>query len=190
MSWSQTFLLFLVLTISCSITKGRRVDICQTRECCGTGMHTPDVNGSYDGTTHKYEVYDPRDNTLLSWQQWSLICMGTGGYLVRLGSRREMDCLIQYINDEIDSTRMDKYAIGLHGKADKGVFEWYYVYQTPEDFDAPTPSFSNWKTGVVPSTANAPCVYMEVGQTTVASGLWSVSACNTNTMLGICEYDL
>ena len=96
------------------------------------------------GTTHKYEVYDPRDTTLSNWQQWSLICMGQGGKLVTFQSRREMDCLIQYINDEIDSTKMDKYAIGLHGRADKGVFEWEYFQQTPEDLDAPTPSFSNW----------------------------------------------
>jgi len=152
-------------------------------------MHTPDKDGAYTGAHHKYEVYDPRDTSPSNWQQWSLICLGTGGKLVTMQSRRELDCLIKYINDEIDDTKMNKYTIGLHGRSDKGVFEWEYIDSTIADWDAPTPSFMNWKTGVPPSTANAPCVFMEVGKSTAASGLWSVSSCSTNTMLGICEYD-
>ena len=64
--------------------------------------------------------------------------------MVTFQSRREMDCLIEYINDEIDSTRMNKYAIGLHGRSDNGVYEWEYIDSTITDFDAPTPSFMNW----------------------------------------------
>ena len=32
------------------------------------------------------------------------------------------------------------------------------------------------------------CVHMKVGQTTTQNGLWSVIACSTNSLLGICEY--
>ena len=62
-------------------------------------------------------------------------------------SRREQECLIKYINDEIDSTTMNKYAIGLHGTSDHGVFEWYQKEQgTPEagTTNDPTLTFSNW----------------------------------------------
>ena len=64
--------------------------------------------------------------------------------MVSLQSRRELDCLIKYINDEIDSNTMQKYAIGLRAKSDNGVFEWEFVDSTLADWDAPTPSFSNW----------------------------------------------
>ena len=99
---------------------------------------------SNTGAHHKYQIYDPRDTSLSNWQQWNLICLGTGGKLVSLQSRRELDCLIKYINDEIDSNTMQKYAIGLHAKSDNGVFEWEFVDSTLADWDAPTPSFSNW----------------------------------------------
>ena len=45
------------------------------------------------------------------------------------------------------------------------------------------------KGGSIPSTANAPCVYMEVGQTTAVNGLWSLADCNSVAMLGICEFE-
>jgi len=152
-------------------------------------MHTPDDKGAYVGKHHTYQVYEARDTSLANWNQWNLICLGTGGKLVSFQSRREMDCLIKYINDEVESTTLQKYAIGLHSKTYNGIFEWQYLESNADDWDAPTPSFSNWKTGVEPSTANAPCVYMEVGKTTVASGLWSVIACSTNSLLAICEYE-
>ena len=62
-------------------------------------------------------------------------------------SRREQECLIKYINDEIDSTTMNKYAIGLHETSDHGVFEWYQKEQGTPDAgttDDPTLTFSNW----------------------------------------------
>ena len=55
-----------------------------------------------------------------------------------------MDCLIKYINDEIDSTAMNKYAIGLHAYSYSGIFEWANVDSLQADWDAPTPSFTNW----------------------------------------------
>ena len=30
---------------------------------------------------------------------------------------------------------------------------------------------------------------IQVGKSTVANGLWTAVSCQTNTMLGICEYD-
>ena len=64
--------------------------------------------------------------------------------MVTFQSRREMDCLIKYINDEIDDVKMNLFAIGLHGRSDLGVFEWEYLDSTSTDWDAPTPSFTNW----------------------------------------------
>ena len=48
---------------------------------------------------------------------------------------------------------------------------------------------SSRKGGSIPATANAPCVYMEIGQTTAVNGLWSLADCNTIAMLGICEFE-
>ena len=89
-------------------------------------------------------MYDARDTSLSSWNQWNVICLGTGGKLVTLQSRREMDCLVKYINDEIDSTALNKYAIGLHAKSYNGIFEWSNIDSLAADWDAPTPSFTNW----------------------------------------------
>ena len=65
---------------------------------------------------------------------------------VQLESRRELDCLIKYINDEVDSTTMNKYAIGLYGESDKGVWQWVGKTQgvTPDHYDDQALSFSNW----------------------------------------------
>merc|ERR1719187_942767 len=117
-----------------------------------------------DVTYHKYRVYGPRDHQLDSWDSWNFACfMNGGGKLVQFESRREQECLIKYINDEIDSTTMNKYAIGLYGASDHGIFEWYRKEQgTPEagTTDDPTPSFTNWKTGVTPSGNNAHCFHL------------------------------
>ena len=71
-----------------------------------------------------------------------------GGTLVRFESRREMECLIKYINDEIVSTppAMNKYAIGLYGSSESGIFEWDGKEQGADaaTFDDPTLSFTNW----------------------------------------------
>ena len=48
-------------------------------------------------------------------------------------SRREQECLIKYINGEIDSTTMNKYAIDLHRTSDHVVFEWYKKVQGTPD---------------------------------------------------------
>ena len=72
--------------------------------------------------------------------------MNGGGTLVRFESRREMECLIKYINDEIDSTALNKYAIGLYGSSESGIFEWDGKSQGTDaaTFDDPTLSFTNW----------------------------------------------
>jgi len=160
-------------------------------------MHTPAADGSYTGTgNHRYVIYDPRDDSLQTWDNWNLICLtssigGSIGRLVTLESRTELDCLIEFINDEFDDPKtQSKYTLGLKGKTnqDKGIFKWQGA-DTSIDFDAATPSWSNWKGGSIPATANAPCVYMEIGQTTAVNGLWSLSDCNRVEMLGICEFE-
>ena len=45
------------------------------------------------------------------------------------------------------------------------------------------------KGGSIPATASAPCVYMEIGQTSAVNGLWSLANCNVVTMLAICEFE-
>jgi len=161
-------------------------------------MHTF-VNGTYTGVNdHEYVIYDPRDDSEEDWDYWNLICRtsfggpsGGPGKLVVLESRTELDCLIEFINDEFDDpTVLSKYAIGLKGKTtqNKGIFKWQGV-DTSTDFDAATPKWTNWKGGSIPATANAPCVYMEIGQTTAVNGLWSLADCNTIAMLGICEFE-
>merc|ERR1712072_360273 len=118
---------------------------------------------------------------------------GSPGKLLVLESRTELDCLIEFINDEFDDPKtLSKYAIGLQGRTtqNKGVFKWQDVdHSSPANFDAATPSWTNWKGGFIPATASAPCVYMEIGQTTAVNGLWSLANCNTITMLGICEFE-
>ena len=70
-----------------------------------------------------------------------------GGTLVRFESRREMECLIKYINYEIVSTppAMNKYAIGLYGNSESGIFAWDGKEQGADaaTFDDPTLSFTN-----------------------------------------------
>ena len=39
------------------------------------------------------------------------------------------------------------------------------------------------------TTGGGPCVYMEIGQTTAPSGLWSLTDCSGEEMLGICEFE-
>jgi len=167
--------------------------------CCGTGMHTPFPNGSYTGVNdHLYTIYDPRDDSEETWDYWNLICRtatgpsGSPGKLLVLDSRTELDCLIEFINDEFDDPKaLSKYAMGLKGKTtqNKGIFKWQNVDISPSNLDAATPMWSNWKGGAIPATANAPCVYMEVGQTAAVNGLWSLADCNVVTMLGICEFE-
>ena len=68
------------------------------------------------------------------------------GKLVVLESRTELDCLIEYMNDEFDApTALQKYTLGLKGKGsqDVGIFRWQGV-DISSDFDAATPSWSNW----------------------------------------------
>merc|ERR1712107_796681 len=129
--------------------------------CCGTGMHTASADGSYSGVNdHTYVIYDPRADSLEDWDNWNLICRtsnvgGSVGKLVTLESRTELDCLIEYINDEFD--------------------------------DPATPSWTNWASQA--TTGGKPCVYMEIGQTTAPSGLWSLTDCSGEEMLGICEFE-
>ena len=71
---------------------------------------------------------------------------GSIGKLVTLESRTELDCLIEFINDEFDDPKtLSKYTLGLKGKTnqDKGIFKWQGA-DTSIDFDAATPSWSNW----------------------------------------------
>ena len=76
---------------------------------------------------HEYTIFDPKSDTAESWQYWDLICKvlflakfllkkgkwlsfppqtsapaGKRGKLVTLGSRKELDCLLQFINDQFD----------------------------------------------------------------------------------------
>ena len=71
---------------------------------------------------------------------------GSVGKLVTLESRTELDCLIEYINDEFDDpSTMSKYTVGLKGKTTQnvGIYKWQGV-DTSTDFDAATPSWTNW----------------------------------------------
>merc|ERR1712062_138598 len=163
--------------------------------CCGTGMHTPSpTDGTYTGSDHTYEIYDPRADSLEDWDNWNLICRtsnigGSVGKLVTLESRTELDCLIEYINDEFDDpSTMSKYTVGLKGKTTQnvGIYKWQGV-DTSTDFDAATPSWTNWASQA--TTGGKPCVYMEIGQTTAPSGLWSLTDCSGEEMLGICEFE-
>jgi len=161
-------------------------------------MHTPSpLDGSYTGVgDHLYTIYDPRGDSEETWDQWKQECRtseegGKTGRLVVLESRTELDCLIEYMNEEFDDPiALHKYAVGLKGQTTRnvGVFKWEGVQADASDWDAETPSWTNWKGGSTPATANAPCVYMEIGQTTAVNGLWSLSDCNKVLMLGICEY--
>merc|ERR1712130_576180 len=173
------------------------IDMCELG-CCGTGMHTPAPDGTYTGSdNHLYTIYDPRGDSEETWDQWNLECKtsvegGKRGKLVVLESRTELDCRIEYMNDEFDDPpALHKYSIGLKGKTTQnvGIFKWEGVDVSPQNFDAATPSWTNWKGGSTPATANAPCVYMEIGQTSAVNGLWSLSDCNKVTMLGICEFE-
>ena len=74
---------------------------------------------------HLYTIYDPRDDSEEDWDYWNIICRvlfclrnyltphtwlhqtatgpsGTAGKVVVLESRTELDCLIEFINDEFD----------------------------------------------------------------------------------------
>ena len=54
--------------------------------------------------------------------------------------------MIEFINDEFDDPKaLSKYTLGLKGKTnqDKGIFKWQGV-DISIDFDAATPSWSNW----------------------------------------------
>ena len=72
---------------------------------------------------------------------------GKTGKLVVLESRTELDCLIEYMNDEFDDpTALQKYTIGLKGQTtqNKGIFKWQGVDASLPNFDAATPSWTNW----------------------------------------------
>ena len=72
---------------------------------------------------------------------------GKRGKLVVLESRTELDCLIEYMNDEFDDPpALHKYSIGLKGKTTQnvGIFKWEGVDVSPPNFDAATPSWTNW----------------------------------------------
>jgi len=116
---------------------------------------------------------------------------GKTGKLVVLESRTELDCLIEYMNDEFDDpTALQKYTLGLKGQTtqNKGIFKWQGVDASLPNFDAATPSWTNWKTGSPPATGG-PCSFMEIGQTSAVNGLWTLSDCNKALMLGICEFE-
>ena len=71
---------------------------------------------------------------------------GSIGKLVTLESRTELDCLIEYINDEFDDpATMSKYTVGLKGQTTQnvGIFKWQGV-DASINFDAATPSWTNW----------------------------------------------
>merc|ERR1712038_2036040 len=73
--------------------------------------------------------------SLEDWDNWNLICRtsnigGSVGKLVTLESRTELDCLIEYINDEFDDpSTMSKYTVGLKGKTTQnvGIYKWQGV---------------------------------------------------------------
>ena len=72
---------------------------------------------------------------------------GKTGKLVVLESRTELDCLIKYMNDEFDDpSTLHTYTVGLKGQTtqDVGIFKWQGVDTSPPNFDAATPSWSNW----------------------------------------------
>jgi len=186
----------LFLTIFCCSSEAQSaigVNLCDPIRygCCGTGMYNSTGGQVYPaGAGHTYLVFDIYDSGLQSWVDWSNYCKFDGGRLVSFQSRREMDCVIKFINDVVDSTTMYKFAIDLHAAGnERGIFEWKDIRSTDADYDAPSPSFTNWKTGVQPSGYSTPCVYMEVGTSTYANGLWSASSCTTSTMLAVCEYE-
>merc|ERR1711935_607806 len=105
--------------------------------------------------------------------------------LAVLESRRENDCLVKYIFDTQSTSSTRNYAIGL--KADShylDVYEWVQVdNSSPGAFDSATPNFINWAPG---RPQGNPCVYMSVGWTNRANGLWVDGVCSTN-LYGICE---
>ena len=71
---------------------------------------------------------------------------GKTGKLVVLESRTELDCLIEYMNDEFDDpSTLHKYTIGLKGQTTQnvGIFKWQGV-DTSTNPDAATPSWTNW----------------------------------------------
>ena len=71
---------------------------------------------------------------------------GKIGKLVVLESRTELDCLIEYMNDQFDDpTVLHKYTLGLKGQTtqNKGIFKWQGV-DASINFDAATPSWTNW----------------------------------------------
>ena len=72
---------------------------------------------------------------------------GKTGKLVVLESRTELDCLIEYMNDQFDDpTVLHKYTLGLKGQTtqNKGIFKWQGVDASLPNFDAATPSWTNW----------------------------------------------
>ena len=71
----------------------------------------------------------------------------SGGHLVALESRTELDCLITYMNDEFDDPEtLSKYTVGLKGQTTQnvGVFKWEGKSASASDWDAATPLWTNW----------------------------------------------
>merc|ERR1712037_788969 len=189
-----TFLLLLLCTVTLSSAAVGPIDLCGLIGCCGTGMHTPAADGTYTGVdNHLYTIYDPRADGEETWDNWNLICRtsvegGRTGKVVVLESRAELDCLIEYMNNEFDDPIAPrKYTLGPKGQTTQnvGIFKWQGV-DASINFDAAT----NWKTG---SPTGGPCPYMEIGQTSAVNGLWwalvGSGDCNKAQMLGICEFE-
>merc|ERR1739842_158929 len=125
---SRLTLLLLFCTYAFSSAAVGPIDLCVQAGCCGTGMHTPGPDGTYTGSdNHLYTIYDPRGDGEETWDNWNLICRtsvegGKTGKLVVLESRTELDCLIEYMNDEFDDpSTLHKYtsnaqrSVRLHG---------------------------------------------------------------------------
>jgi len=163
--------------------------------CCGSGMHTPGPNGEYLGADgdHEYKIYEPMVDTPENWSYWDLICKTTApagkkGKLVTLGSRKELDCLVQFINDEFGEPAFEKFSLGLKASLtrNRGVYSWVDTEPSVLDFDADSPKFTNWYSGVPASGQQ--CTFMAVG-TSIVNGLWYGTDCNVTPMYGICEIE-
>lgn len=180
--------------------------------------------------------YSSKCRCFTPFPQTSMGPSGLPGKLVVLESRTELDCLIEFINDQFDNpTKLRWYALNLgnffvgriwkksstlkvyyqqvcngaegeddskQGDLQVGRSQQYQrrlwrshslmvklvTFCSSKTIINQSVDFSR-KGGSIPATASAPCVYMEIGQTSAVNGLWSLANCNVVTMLAICEFE-
>jgi len=99
-----------------------------------------------------------------------------------------LDCLLQFINDQFDEPAFEKFSLGLKASKsrNRGVYSWVDTTSDVQDFDADTPKFTNWFSGVPASGQQ--CTFFAVG-TSIVNGLWYGADCDETPMFGICEIE-